>query len=167
MTFDPSKFGNGPTPPQGHCIDGNVTNDESQRQGTISSARFNLLSSMVGGGSLSLPLAFHQTGNMFVAPLLLIATGAIAQQSIMFLIKAGIYSTGESETGEDNRNRAGNNRKGNASYENVAMQAFGPGARVFSMALVSACCFFGAIGYCVLVRQPILYPNQFTSIASA
>ena len=33
-------------------IVGNATKDESQRQGTISSARFNLLSSMVGKNSL-------------------------------------------------------------------------------------------------------------------
>lgn len=139
--------------PQETAIDNNVTNDESQRQGTISSARFNLLSSMVGGGSLSLPLAFHQTGNMFTAPLLLIATGAIAQQSIIFLIKAGIYSGNMNAV---TRSGALNNRKGNVSYENVAMQAFGPSARIFSMALVTACCFFGAIGYCVLVSQRTL-----------
>lgn len=127
MTFESSNGGHGP---HGTNIDNNTTNDESQRQGTISSARFNLLSSMVGGGSLSLPLAFHQTGNMFVAPLLLIATGVIAQQSIMFLIKAGIYSGGSCDSGEhNNRNRTVDNRKGTASYENVAMHAFGPSAR--------------------------------------
>ena len=135
-----------------NTINSNVTNDESQRQGTISSARFNLLSSMVGGGSLSLPLAFHQTGNMFIAPLLLMATGAIAQQSIIFLIKAGIYS---SDMNAVTRSSGMSNRKGTVSYENVAMQAFGPSARIFSMALVSACCFFGAIGYCVLVSNQI------------
>ena len=150
------------TTPQGNDmnIDGNTTKDESQRQGTISSARFNLLSSMVGGGSLSLPLAFHQTGNAFVAPLLLIATAALAQQSILFLIKAGIYSTdsGENNTDEHNATDGGlqgsltvGNRKGTVSYENVSMKAFGPSARTFSMALVSACCFFATIGYCVLV----------------
>ncbi|KAL3798365.1 hypothetical protein HJC23_005018 [Cyclotella cryptica] len=136
-------------------------NNENQRQGTISSARFNLLSSMVGGGSLSLPLAFHQTGNLLVAPLLLLVTAAIAQQSIIFLVKAGIYSTGSRERSSEgdianrdmHRSGARNNNKGTASYENVAMQAFGPQARVFSMALVSACCFFGSIGYCVLLRD--------------
>jgi amino acid permease len=116
---------------------------------------------MVGGGSLSLPLAFHQTGNMFVAPLLLFATGAVAQQSIIFLIKAGIYSTGSSENGNSlnggmDRNRTLGSRKGTASYENVALKAFGPSARVFSMALVSACCFFGSIGYCVLVSKSVV-----------
>jgi amino acid permease len=158
MTFSSSPNGSTPAP-QRNDIDSNTTNDESQRQGTISSARLNLLSSMVGGGSLSLPLAFHQTGNMFCAPLLLLVTSVIAQQSVIFLIKAGVYSTGSSETGEEEtnnlhggiRNRAVNNRKGTASYENVAMQAFGSRARVFSMALVFACCFFASIGYCVLV----------------
>lgn len=140
-----------PQTPRSYNIDDGATNDESQRQGTIFSARFNLLSSMVGGGSLSLPLAFHQTGNMLVAPLLLIVTAAIAQQSIIFLVKAGIYSTGSRENLGDGVRGGVSNKKGTASYENVAMQAFGPYARVFSMALVFACCFFGSIGYCVLV----------------
>ncbi|KAL7514679.1 hypothetical protein ACHAXN_012581 [Cyclotella atomus] len=158
MAFPSSSNNISPTTPQRNDIDVNTTADESQRQGTISSARFNLLSSMVGGGSLSLPLAFHQTGNMFVDPLLLLATGAIAQQSIIFLIKAGIYSTGGNENGNNlnggmDRNRTVDSRKGTASYENVALKAFGPSARVFSMALVSACCFFGSIGYCVLLRD--------------
>ena len=161
MAFPSSSNNISPTTPQRNDIDVNTTADESQRQGTISSARFNLLSSMVGGGSLSLPLAFHQTGNMFVAPLLLLATGAIAQQSIIFLIKAGIYSTGGNENGNKlnggmDRNRTVDSRKGTASYENVALKAFGPSARVFSMALVSACCFFGSIGYCVLVSESVV-----------
>jgi len=33
------------------------------RQGSIASTRFNILSTMVGGGSLSLPLAFQKSGN--------------------------------------------------------------------------------------------------------
>ncbi|KAL7481911.1 hypothetical protein ACHAW6_007592 [Cyclotella cf. meneghiniana] len=156
-----SPTGNPSTPTRRTDVDANTENTENQRHGTISSARFNLLSSMVGGGSLSLPLAFHQTGNMLVAPLLLLVTAAIAQQSIIFLVKAGIYSTvsreGSSGDGIANRGihraRASSNKKGTASYENVAMQAFGPYARVFSMALVFACCFFGSIGYCVLLRD--------------
>ena len=154
MTLTP-RTGSTITTTQRGDVDDITTNDGSQRQGTISSARLNLLSSMVGGGSLSLPLAFHQTGNMFMAPLLLFLTGAIAQQSIMYLIKAGIYSTGSKDHSDDYDISRGmtrdSNRKGTASYENVALQAFGPSARVFSMVLVFACCFFATIGYCVLV----------------
>ncbi|KAL7539309.1 hypothetical protein ACHAXR_009173 [Thalassiosira sp. AJA248-18] len=140
---------------------GNECN-ENKRQGTISSARFNLLSSMVGGGSLSLPLAFHQTGNLFVAPILLVVTSILAQQSILFLVKAGVYSTASAERGSSGDNngemasRQNNNlgnKKGTATYENVASQAFGSKARIFSMALVCVCCFAGTVGYAVLLRD--------------
>ena len=131
----------------------NAEQDENQRQGTISSARFNLLSSMVGGGSLSLPLAFHQTGNMFMAPILLVITSVLAQQSIYFLVKAGIYSTERNMSGNHNDDQLDNNKKGTASYENMASQAFGAQARVLSSSLVSACCFFGTVGYAVLLRD--------------
>ena len=135
-------------------------NDESgnKRLGTISSARMNLLSSMVGGGCLSLPLAFHQTGNLFVGPIILIVTGALAQQSILFLIKASVHSTTSGETVRLNipssrRNDIIDNRKGVASYETVACQAFGPNARIFAMTLVCVCCYFAAVGYAVLLRD--------------
>ena len=140
--------------------DGGNENDNNKRQGTISSARFNLLSSMVGGGSLSLPLAFHQTGNLFVAPILLVLTSILAQQSILFLVKSGVYSTEQRLRSGDNgdgeichRNNAISNRKGTATYEGTASSAFGPNARIFAMGLVCACCFFGTVGYAVLLRD--------------
>ena len=129
----------------------NYEND-NKRQGTISSARFNLLSSMVGGGSLSLPLAFHQTGNLFMAPIILIITSILAQQSILFLIKAGLYSTTSNREQRANVNTISNN-KGTATYENTARAAYGSSARVFAMGLVCACCFFGTVGYAVLLRD--------------
>ena len=142
----------------------NDDGNENKRQGTISSARFNLLSSMVGGGCLSLPLAFHQTGNLLVAPILLVVMSVLAQQSILFLVKAGVYSTASGELGASNGDDARltvasrrsdiiNNRKGIATYENVASQAFGRKARIFSMALVCACCFLTTVGYAVLLRN--------------
>ncbi len=137
--------------------DGNM--NENKRQGTISSARLNLLSSMVGGGCLSLPLAFHQTGSLFVGPLILVLTAVLAQQSIIFLIKAGVFSTTSRETDRFNhtatsrRNDIVENRKGIASYEIVASEAFGPNARWLAMALVCICCYFAAVGYAVLLRD--------------
>ena len=114
---------------------------------------------MVGGGSLSLPLAFHQTGNLFMAPIILIITSILAQQSILFLIKAGVYAT----TSNNREQRANvntiSNNKGTATYENTARAAYGSSARIFAMALVCACCFFGAVGYAVLLRdmlEPII-----------
>lgn len=152
------------------CQEGSDQSDDgrNKRRGTISSARFNLLSSMVGGGSLSLPLAFHQTGNLLVAPVLLVVMALLAQQSILFLVKAGVYSTSKEHddgargddgdvimTGSAPRNNGSaiSERKGNASYEDAASKAFGPKARVFSMFLVCACCFAATVGYAVLLRD--------------
>lgn len=135
----------------------NNDRDENKRQGTISSARFNLLSSMVGGGSLSLPLAFHQTGNLLMAPILLVVTSILAQQSILFLVKAGVYSTemneGGAAGGGASRQNNLSSKKGTASYENMSSKAFGSKARIFAMFLVCACCFFGTVGYAVLLRD--------------
>ena len=135
----------------------NNDRDENKRQGTISSARFNLLSSMVGGGSLSLPLAFHQTGNLLMAPILLVVTSILAQQSILFLVKAGVYSTemneGGAAGGGASRQYNLSSKKGTASYENMSSKAFGSKARIFAMFLVCACCFFGTVGYAVLLRD--------------
>jgi len=49
-------------------------------------------------------------------------------------------------------------RPGEDSFESIARIAFGPAANVFSMALVTAMCFFGTVGYAVLLRdmlQPV------------
>jgi hypothetical protein len=66
----------------GENDDENVVNgdvDVDVRIGTISSARFNILSTMVGGGCLSLPLAFQQSGNALIGPLMLLATGVVTE----------------------------------------------------------------------------------------
>jgi len=52
---------------------------EKTRHGTTASARFNILSTMVGGGSLSLPLAFQKSGNALLGPVLLVATAVITE----------------------------------------------------------------------------------------
>ncbi|KAL9180077.1 hypothetical protein ACHAXT_008047 [Thalassiosira profunda] len=113
--------------------DGNSgTDDANKRQGTISSA---------------------QAGNLFVAPLLLVATSLLAQQSILFLVKAGVYSTeANGENGDGRRNKI-SDKKGTSSYEGTASRAFGPAARTFSMALVCTCCFAAIVGYAVLLRD--------------
>ncbi len=63
------------------------------RNGTLSSASFNILSTMVGGGSLSLPLAFYQAGNGFMAPFLLLIIAALVEYSIYFLIEAAVITS--------------------------------------------------------------------------
>jgi len=50
-----------------------------ERLGTTSSARFNILSTMVGGGSLSLPLAFQKSGNALLGPFMLLLVAVITE----------------------------------------------------------------------------------------
>ena len=118
--------------------------DDNLRKGTISSARFNILSTMVGGGSLSIPLAFHQGGNVFLAPLLLLLVAGLVEYSIYFLVQAGqmsVTNPRRSLQNEDSR------VKGNVSYESTALAAFGMRAKYGAMALVSTICFFTIIAY--------------------
>jgi amino acid permease len=115
--------------------------DESKREGTLTSARFNILSTMVGGGSLSLPLAFYQAGNVLTAPLLLVAIAFLAQCSIHFLVQASLIVFPPKE------------HKGIASFEGVAEAAFGTRAKYFCRMLLSVICFCSVVGYAVLLRD--------------
>ena len=127
-----------------HMDDQSIGDESDERKGTIMSARLNILSTMVGGGSLSLPMAFHKSGNAFMGPLFIILVAASAEFCFRVLIASDNIL---SNTPSDAR------RKGNASFEGVASAAFGPNALVFSMALVTAMCFFGTVGYAVLLRD--------------
>lgn len=112
----------------------------SQRYGTITSATINLLTSMVGGGSLSLPYAFAKAGNLGFAPLLL----AFCAGSAGFTLKALF----------DCSARASHFSKGTKmTYDTVAFVAFGSRAQYASMLMVVCVCFVGVIGYCVLLRD--------------
>lgn len=122
-------------------------NESEERQGTISSARYNILSTMVGGGSLSLPMAFHKSGNAFMGPLFVIMVAASAEFCFRVLIASAAIV---SKTPDDAT------RKGNSSFESVASAAFGPKALVFSMGLVTSMCFFGTVGYAVLLRDMLV-----------
>ena len=117
------------------------------RQGTIASARFNVLATMVGGGSLSLPLAFQKTGNALLAPLLLILVAAITEFCFRIHVGSARISNPVSDLAS---------QRGTDSFESVAHLAFGKRANVFSMALVTAMCFFGTVGYAVLLRDMLM-----------
>ena len=129
--------------------DSNNTTDQCIRVGTVSSARFNILSTMVGGGCLSLPLAFQKSGNGFIGPLLLLVTAAVTE----FVFRIHIQSARllHTTTGNNNQNRQ--QGRGNDSFENVAATAFGTTMRTFCTALVLFMCFFGTVGYAVLLRD--------------
>ena len=111
----------------------------TDRKGTISSACFNLLSTMVGGGSLSLPLAFQQAGNGLMAPLVLIMTALITDFCFRILVASAPLPNPS--------------HRGTNSFESVAFTAFGPNARLVSTLLVCFMCFFGTVGYAVLLRD--------------
>lgn len=118
--------------------------DGDVRQGTLMSARMNLLTSMVGGGSLSLPLAYHQMGNICMAPLTMIIIAVCMDCSVRCLIISGQITAG------------GNNssiKKGTVTLEQVAYAAYGPAAKYCTMALVFFICFFTIVGYGVLLRD--------------
>lgn len=139
---------------------------EDLRRGTIFSARLNLLSTMVGGGSLSLPLAFNQAGNGFLGPLLLILMAIITEfclNCIAFACERGdgfanLVSAAATGGAEENdgrmEERLGRIRiRGKSSYESISGSTFGLKARYFTMVLVFIICFFAVTAYAVLLRD--------------
>jgi hypothetical protein len=120
---------------------------EDKRMGTTASARFNILSTMVGGGSLSLPMAFQKSGNALMGPLLLLLVALVSDFCFHILVnsarKLSPISPNQTTPGKD-------------SFESIASAAFGNKANVFSMGLVTAMCFFGCVGYAVLLRDMLL-----------
>jgi amino acid permease len=120
------------------------------RRGTIASARFNILSTMVGGGSLSLPLAFHQAGNSLLAPVLLIGIAYLVQNSIRYLLKAAILAHPDDDLKEKEK------LKGRKSFDSVASAAFGEKGKYATMGLLATICFFTIVGYAVLLRDMLL-----------
>jgi amino acid permease len=115
---------------------------DDNRIGSISSARFNILSTMVGGGCLSLPLAFQQTGNALMGPLMLLATALITDFCFRLLVSSASFLHPPDPT-----------RPSKDTLESITSVAFGAKAYMFSMGLVVLMCFFGAVGYCVLLRD--------------
>jgi amino acid permease len=127
------------------------SDDDQVRKGTIASARFNMLSTMVGGGSLSLPLAFYKSGNGLVGPLMLIVVALLTE--FCFRVHVGSARLLASEGSSSSLWP-----RGKDSFESVTSRALGRHMNVMSMALVTAMCFFGTVGYAVLLRdmlQPV------------
>lgn len=133
-------------------IDNNDEIATAIRLGTTSSARFNILATMVGGGSLSLPLAFAKSGNILIGPVLLIVMAAMSEYCFRIMVETmRIMSYQNVNLG------ARSTKVGRDSFESMAATAFGPSARLFSMALVTSMCFFAIVAYAVLLRD-ILEP---------
>jgi len=128
----------------------------ARRQGTVASARFNILSTMVGGGSLSLPLAFQKSGNALLGPVLLLVTAGITEFCFRVLVDAARTVTPVNNQHDDDR------RPSRDSYESIAAAAFGKTTLRFCTILVTLMCFFGIVGYAVLLRD-MLEPVQMQS----
>jgi amino acid permease len=161
--------------------DDNVDYDphnDSRRRGTIFSARFNIWSTMVGGGSLSLPLAFAKTGNALVGPLILLLTAVLTEFCWNVLLDAADMSTPSttarsettiprsSDNGDESNQPSSQHQerrpcrlpRGSNSLESISAAAFGSTAYSLSTLLVYFMCFFGIVGYAVLLRdmlQPV------------
>ena len=129
--------------------------DSNVRIGSISSARFNILSTMVGGGCLSLPLAFSQSGNAGVGPLMLLVTGAVTNFCFQRLVKVSrqLHPLDATKPGTD-------------TFESITSEAFGPIANLMSMGLVVLMCFFGTVGYSVLLRDMVEPLNDWLLVVT-
>ena len=121
-----------------------TTTTTNIRQGTISSARFNILCTMVGGGCLSLPFGFQKTGNALMGPICLLVTACITDYCFRIIV------TGTRQLHPVNRHTT---RIGHDSFEGLTGAAFGPKGYQLAKHLVTAMCFFGAVGYAVLLRD--------------
>ena len=95
------------------------------RIGSISSARFNILSTMVGGGCLSLPMAFQQSGNALCGPIMLLITGVITDFCFRTLVATALKINGGQPPNP--------NRSGKDTYESITQIAFGNIGYLFSM----------------------------------
>ena len=109
------------------------TSDQSQkdvqlRNGTISSARFNILCTMVGGGCLSLPMAFQKTGNGLLGPSMLALTAVLTDACFRMII-----STTRRLSPVSPQDTA----VGTESYERLAAAAFGARGYLFTKWLVT------------------------------
>ena len=130
-------------------------NDDNSRQGTIVSAVLNILSTMVGGGSLSLPLAFAQAGIGLVSPVTLVCISIMSYLCMAFLAESGRVVESRQQNTANNRHtqQPAAGTKGNLSYELLVQHAFGSTGHFIAQGLVSVVCFFATVGYAVLLRD--------------
>ena len=95
------------------------------RQGTVLSSTFSLVSTILGGGVLSLPYAFREAGLVW-GTFLLFGVAAASDFSAFTLV-------------------ACSRRAGAHTYEDVAFIAFGPKGRLYTMILVIVLCYLALI----------------------
>lgn len=118
----------------------------NEPRGTKSSAYFNLLSSMVGGGCLSLPLSYALSGNLLCGPFLTIFIAVTSYFSMMCLIDSSRLAFGAGAAVSSIGDRK-------PSYESIAHAAYGSRLKNCTMILVILLCIFSTIAYAVLLRD--------------
>ena len=109
------------------------------RTATLKTSVFNLVSTVVGGGVLSLPFTFAIMGVVF-GPLALVVSAIMSDFSIYLLLSMS-------------------RRQGDLSYEDVAAKTLGEPARAFLLVLLFLLTFLCAAAYFVLAAdllQPIV-----------
>ena len=119
------------------------------RTATLRTSIFNLVSTVVGGGVLSLPFTFSVMGVVF-GPLALVASAAMSDFSIYLLLSMS-------------------RRQGDLSYEDVAAKTLGEPARVLLLVLLFLLTFLCAAAYFVLAAdllQPLLTAFVDTSLSN-
>lgn len=104
----------------------------SQRKTSLNVATFNLVATIVGGGVLSLPLAFAKAG-IGLATIMMIVSAFATEFGLYILCSCA-------------------RRTGSASYMEIARHAFGVGAEIF-LTIILFLFLMGALcAYCVLLK---------------
>ena len=109
--------------------------DDPRRTMHPQSAIFGLVSTIVGGGVLSLPFAFAQTG-LVLGTALLLGSAAASEFTIQLVVSCA-------------------RRTGAESYEALALHAYGPWAQTAVMAVVAALTWMASVAYLVLMTDMI------------
>ena len=103
------------------------------RRASAKSSVFNLVSTIIGGGILSLPYAFSKCG-LILAIVFMIITAATSGFSVYLLVSCS-------------------KRSGAQSYEDVTYHAFGRTLQFVTMGLVILLTFFSFVAYLILTRD--------------
>jgi amino acid permease len=108
-------------------------NRSDARTATVSSAVFNLVSTIIGGGILSLPFAFDKCG-LVVALAFMIVSAAASTFSLYVIVSCS------------RRGRA-------ATYEEVVRKALGPRAGLVTVVLLVLLTFLTLVAYVILIKD--------------
>jgi amino acid permease len=140
----------------------------NQRQATLSAAVFSLVSTIIGGGVLSLPYAFRHTG-IILGIIYIILIALASNFSIYILISASrrahFFHLENNNNGNGNINSNVNTREkptiGINSYEELAYTAFGSKARILTLVLMLCLIYLAAMAYLILMRDLLAPLIQF------